>query len=262
MSWPLRIAAACSVSLALLAAAPLPARAGTFTGGATEWTQIQNGIVLLQKLFHNIQMVVQLYQHTRYWAQTVKKLGQSQDPRAILNGFRMVTGMTRGVLFASERLAQRWRAAEADSLTGSWKTTHPGRKDPSKVAGTDPEAYRRIDESIQRSVEKALRVLDAQGSASAVQNEEQVFQRLQSKVAGQGVQGQLQAAMVANELLLDIDHQLRLTRQLLQGLVNVMAEQASGDAQRRQYDDAIRARDPGYTGRYRGRGAIDLMRTP
>lgn len=247
-----------STLLLAAAGAPFGARAGTMTGAATEWTQIMNNVTLIQQVIHAIQQVMQLKQTIKYWAQTVKTLGRSQNPIDILRGVQSAISTTRTVLFAGETLARRWNEKQRTGLTEDWAKAHPGSKDPHALGKADPEAFRRVDERVQLAVEKTMRTLDSQ--YNQLDTEEKVFARLQQKVSGEGeglseddkVKGQLQAAMLANELLLELLKEQKLTRQLLQSQALLMGEQVSAQAQYRQYDDAIRRRDPGYTGRFRG----------
>jgi len=227
-----------------LSAAPMSARAGTWTGGATEWTQISNNIQLIQHGITLISQAMALWQQVKYWKQTLETFKSPQDAMAILNGFQGILATLQGILFAGESLAVRWRQ------------THPGAELPEAKGYTDDQAYKRIDQGVNRAVERALEVLDAQGnSVDGWPKDRTIFANLEAKMGT--VNGQMQAAQVANELLLEIIRQLHLLRQVQMAHASMMGEFASAESQRRLYRERIIERDHGYTGRFRATAPVD-----
>jgi len=244
---PARSSAAIAATLLLLASLPLGVRAGTMTGGATEWTQLMNNVALLQQVVQAIRMVVSLKKQIEYWKQSVAQLKSPQDALNIFRGFQDVLSSTQRIVFAGQSLKDRW--AEL----------HPGLVDPHKNDLTDEDAYHRVDEGVRKAVDKTMAVLDVQNlGTNGAAKDKQVFQALQTKM--QTVNGQVEAIMMSNELLLEILRQLHRLRDVATAHANMMGEAVSSDSQRRQYDDAIRHRDWTYTGSFRSRNAIDFSK--
>lgn len=235
--WSSALAGACALTAATL---PLRVHAGTMTGGASEWTQVMNNVALLQQIVHAIRAVIQLKRQVEYMGKQVADFGSGSpnNARAILYGFQSVLGQTQAILFAGQ------------SLKTQWELTHPGRVSPDQRGLTDAEAYRRIDQSVQASVVKTLCVLDVQSET----DERRIFESLQVKM--ESASGQLQAQKAGNELLLEIIRQLMALRAVVAAHANMMGEFVGADAQRRQYEDAIRERER-YQGKYRSLHPID-----
>lgn len=242
-----RASVATATVLMLLAGMPIEARAGTMTGGASEWTQIMNNVALLQQVVHAIRMVVALKKQIEYWKQSVAQLKSPQDALNIFRGFENLLSSTQRIIFAGQSLKDRW------------EQLHPGRVDPKANDTTDEEAYRRIDESVRKAVDKTLSILDVQSVGSnGAAKDKQVFEKLQTKM--QAINGQVEAIMMGNELLLEILRQLHRLRDVVTAHANMMGEAVSAESQRRQYDDAIRERDWTYSGSFASRKSIDFSK--
>jgi hypothetical protein len=138
----------------------------------------------------------------------------------------------------------------SESIVERWKQAHPGRKDPTELGYTSTEVYREIDESTRKAVSRSMEALELQAnSADGWPTDRTIYQNLQAKM--QTVTGQLQAAMVANELLLEVIRQLHLLRQVQIAHAEMMGYHVSAESQRRQYDDTIRNKRLEYTGEFR-----------
>ncbi|HEX5656748.1 MAG TPA: hypothetical protein VFX59_06115 [Polyangiales bacterium] len=230
-----------------LAAVPVSVRAGTMTGGASEWTQVMNNVALLQQIIHAIRAVVQLKRQVEYMAKSVKDFasGRGYNVDQILNGFDSILGQTQGVLSQSRGLV-----FAGESIFQQWKQLHPGQITPDKLDQVGPDSYRALDQGIQHSVEKAKKTLDLHNKT----DDAAVFAQLKTRIGS--VEGQLQATKAGNEILLDILRVLLSLKQIAIAQANVMGEDVSSAAQRRQFDDALHERGK-YTGKYRSLNPID-----
>jgi P-type conjugative transfer protein TrbJ len=244
------MATALVVLVATMVPAPVPVRAGTWTGASTEWTQISNNIQLLQHTISLIQTVMNLKRQVEYMARNAKNI---DSPESFLRTMGSVGGLInqmRGILFASESIVDRW------------KQTHPGHKDLEQYYSTPADAYTKIDESTRQAVQRSMEVLDLQAnSVDGWPQDRTILAELKDKA--QTVSGQLQAAKVTNDLLIEVVRQLHLLRGVQIAHAEMMGYHISGETQRRQFEDKhmrSRALD-GYSGRYRGDGVVDPSRT-
>jgi P-type conjugative transfer protein TrbJ len=234
-----------SVLIVALVVAPLPAaRAGTLTGGATEWTQIANMVQLIQQTVSAIQQVMALQRQIKYWAQSTRAIGSPAGAFAIFQGFDAILRRVQHLLFAGGSIAERWAQ------------THPGRKTAVDAGfASAPELYQAIEEDTRKAVARSLEVLDIQGDGpDGWQKDKAIFGKLQTKM--QTVGGQLEASMTANELLLEIIRQLQLMRQVQIAQAEMMGYHVSRDVQRRQLSEREMQERFRYTGRYREDGAL------
>lgn len=218
---------------------PVPVRAGTMTGGATEWTQITNMINLIQHTVSLVQSAISLQKQVEFWIQASKRADSPMDVLVMAQSLGAIVSRIQGLLFASGSIVERW------------KQTHPGRKAPEELGLQPKEAYHQIEKSTQSAVARSLEALDIQGnSADGWPKDRTIYANLQAK--SQTVNGQLEAAMVGNELLLEVIRQLHLMRQIQISHAEMMGYHVSAESQRRQYDEEMLRRRVGYTGRYRG----------
>lgn len=255
----------CSASVVL---APVRVAAGTMTGAATEWTQITNFVTLCMQIVQQIQTVASLAQTVKAWGTTLKNIDSPQDVMNVAQGINGIIARTRSIAFQGASLAAR-----ANSLTGNWQRVHPGEVDPTQVykpsptangpqaaqdgspqgiaaasAQADDQVFRQVDESLQAAVAKAFETLDMH--ADEATDDAAIFEKLSTKM--QTVEGARQVGMMTNELLLNITRILMRLGETCDRLAYVTGEYASANAQKSQYERAIRKRRGRYTGRFRG----------
>lgn len=221
--------------------------AGTFTGGATEWTQVTNMIQLMQHSVSLFQSVIQLKKQCDYWYKNTKGMDSPMGVLQAAQGLSGLLGRMQGLLFASGAMLDRWQQ------------THPGRRSPEEL-GYDPrEAYHRIEASTQSAVSRSLAVLDIQGnSADGWPTDRTIYASLADRMQTAG--GQLQVSQVTNELLLEVIRQLHLMRQVQIAQAEMMGYHVSAESQRREYGDELLQRRLGYTGRYRATELDDFSK--
>lgn len=221
-----------------LCVAPLGARAGTMTGGATEWTQLTNMTQLLTHTIQFIQQVRALRQQVEWMAKAGRGL---VAPLEFLNTMQSTAGMVtemRGIVFAGQSMSERW------------EDVHPGRTDLYQRYGSPAKAYAAIDESTRKSVQRAMQVLDLQvASKGGWPKDRQILAALSAKA--QSADGQLKCTQVTNMLLLEMIRQLHLLRGVQIAHAEMMGYDVSGQVQRRQYEELVveqkmnRGRTPG-----------------
>ena len=208
-----------------LCAAPVGVRAGTITGGATEWTQLTN---MVQLIAHTVQFVRQV----RGIKKQVEMMGKAGEvlgrPREFLNMMNQVGGLLgqmRGILYASESMVERW------------EKIHPGRKDfRDQGYKSSAKAYAAIDESTRKSVHRAMKVLDIQvSSKDGWPKDREVLKQLADKA--DSADAQLKCTQVTNLLLLEMIRQLHLLRGVQIAHAEMMGYSVAGVVQRRQYQE-------------------------
>lgn len=239
----------CILLAGLLVSAPLRVGAGTFTGGASEWTEIANHVQLIEHTINLIQMVVGIKRQIEYMAQHAKSIRSPEEFLSVMQNAAGLIGQMRGILFASGSIIERW------------KTMHPGNKDLSKWYSDPADAYKQIDESTRQAVQRSMEVLELQANtADGWPQDRTILAQLAAKA--QTADGQLKAAQVANDLLLEVIRQLHLLRGVQIAHAEMTGYQISGETQRRQFEDKfMRSRRFGYTGRYRGDSYVDPTTT-
>lgn len=217
---------------------PAPSRAGTLTGGATEWTQIANNI---QLVLQYVQQITDYALQIQHMNELSKMTNLFHDPRNALLIMSMFTQLASGLnnlVFSGKSLAVQWQRS------------HPGEVEP-EAAGYQSitKAYEAIDRDLNRAAEQSLKDLDIYVDPTNVNKEQQILQGLQSKM--QTADGQARLAQVSNELLFEIIRQLQQLRQVLQVQARMTAEGISAESQQRMYKRQQKARDYQYHGRYR-----------
>jgi P-type conjugative transfer protein TrbJ len=243
--------------------APVKVSAGTFTGGATEWTQYANFVTLCMGIVQQINAATSLASQVKSWGVTLKNIDSPQDVMNVLGGIKSIVARTRSLAFQGASLA------EQTGLTERWKKAHPGEVDPhqaysapSSAGGLFPpsdsvsgamgqpeeQAFAQIDDAVQQSVLHAMQTLDLH--AAEADDEELIFQKLSDKM--QTVEGARQVGMMTNELLLNLTRILLKLGEKFDAYARINGEYASADAQRNQYERQIGVRRSRYTGRFRG----------
>jgi P-type conjugative transfer protein TrbJ len=227
--------------LALLGA-PAAGRAGTFTGGATEWTQISNNVQLTMQLVQQVMMVAQLIRQVKMMVVMTKRSRSPAEALAIMNGFHSILGAAANFVFVGK------------NLTDQWKRTHPGEQTPEiQGYGSIEHAYDSIDKDLRGAAEQSLKTLDVHLDPKNVRQDQQIAEQLKAKM--ETAAGQMQAQQATNELLLEIIRQLGLIRQVNIVQARMTAVGLSDEAQRRLYRSAVIQRDYEYRGLYIGSGA-------
>lgn len=222
--------------------------AGTWTGGASEWTQIANNIQLVLQYVQQIMMVVNLAKQVAMMVKMTAKANSPQEAFAVMSGMHQIFGTVGQIVF------------QGRSLTDQWKQSHPGLKTPDVPAqaggqgyGSIEEAYDAIDKNLHAAAERSLKALDVHLDPNNVRQDEQLLEQLKNKA--ESAEGQMQATQATNALLLEVIRQLNLIRQVNVIQAQMVTLAASDEAQRRMYVSAVRQRDYAYRGLYRGNAA-------
>lgn len=226
-----------AVLVLALASTPTSTRAGTWTGGASEWTQIANNIQLVLQYVQQVMMVINLAKQV---AMMIKMVATSpSDAGAIVTGFSSILGTAQQFVFTGK------------SLTEQWKKTHPGEQTPEvKGYGSIEDAYDAIDRDLHAAAQQSLQALDIHISPRSVSQDEQIISKLRQKM--ESAEGQMQAQQATNELLLEVIRQLSLIRQVNIVQARMVSVGLSDEAQRRLYRSKVVERDYAYRGLYRG----------
>jgi P-type conjugative transfer protein TrbJ len=229
----------------LLSGTPRPVHAGTWTGGASEWTQISNNIQLIEHTINLIQMVVRIGKQLKWMEKQAEKLASLDDFMNLVGSVGGLLGQVRGVLFASESLVKRW------------EDTHQGSRDLYQYYDSPSSAYRAIDESTRQAVVRNLKVLDIQvNSADGWPKDQQILNDLRDSI--HNTDGQLKALQALGDLLVEVIRQLHLLRGVQVAHAEMMGYAVSGETQRRQFEDkVVRERFGGYTGQFAGGTMLD-----
>lgn len=220
---------------------PASGRAGTWTGGSSEWTQIANNIQLVLQYVQQVMMVANLAKQVAMMVIQTKRANSSAEAFAVMNGMHQIFGTAAQFVF------------QGRSLTEQWKETHPGEQPPEvKGYGSIEQAYDAIDKNLHAAAERSLRALDVHISPNAVNQDKQLLEQLKQKA--ESAEGQMQATQATNALLLEVIRQLQLIRQVNIVQAQMVTLEASDEAQRRLYRSAVHERDYAYQGLYRGNG--------
>lgn len=224
---------------AALGATPASSRAGTWTGGASEWTQISNNIQLVLQYIQQVMMVVQLAKQVAMMIIMTKRAKSPAEAFAVMSGMHQIFGTAAGFVF------------QGRALTQQWKDTHPGEKTPDVPGyGSIEQAYDAIDQNLHAAAERSLKALDVHVDPNGVNQDKQILEQLKNKA--ESAEGQMQAQQATNALLMEVIRQLMLIRQVNVIQAQMVTLAASDDAQRRLYRSATQQRDYAYQGLFRG----------